>query len=156
MDESLSILIQVLQAGAVLTLGIGLIVMAVIVRRLVISVIKVEKALEEIARESRPVFDRARAVGENLNFLVMSVRKEVERAGDTIARANDRLGDAIEGAEERVRELGAVIDIAKEEVEDTLLTASSALRGLRTGAKVLTSRRRRGDDGDASEDEDDE
>lgn len=149
-------MIRVAEAVALTTLGVGLLVMAVIMRRLVVSLAKVDKALEEIARESRPVFDRARAVGENLNFLVMSIRKEVERVGDTFARANDRLEQAVIGAEERAQELGAVIDLAKEEVEDTLLTATSALRGLRTGAKVLTSKRRRSDDGDATEDEDDE
>lgn len=71
-----------------------------------------------------------------------------------MARANDRLNEAIEAAEDRVRELGAVIDLTKGEVEDTLLTASSALRGLRTGVRVLSSRRRsKSEEGDDEDDD---
>ncbi len=153
MGETLSPTLQVLEALAVLVLGTGMLLLALVLWRFVRTLVKVEKALDKVAYDARPVFDRARAVGENLNFLVISVRKEVERAGETVARANDRLNEAIEAAEERVRELGAVIDLAKGEVEDTLLTATSALRGLRTGARVLTSRRRRRSDGSSAEDD---
>jgi hypothetical protein len=89
------------------------------------------------------VLDRARAIGENLNFIAMSVRKEVDRVGDTIAFANERLEDAIEAAEDRVQELTALIDVVQGEVEDTVITATSTLRGIRTTAKML--RRQRND-----------
>lgn len=150
MGDSLSIAIQILEAVALLTLGVGLIVFAVVFRRFLVGVTRIEESLERLTRDARPVFDRARAVGENLNYMVTTVRKEVERAGATVERAHERLDEAIEAAEERVRELGTVLDMAKDEVEDTLLTATSALRGLRTGARVLTSRRQQGSDGSES------
>jgi hypothetical protein len=92
------------------------------------------------------VLDRARAVGENLNFIVMSVRKEVEHASETISRANERLEAALDVAEDRVQELGALIEVVQGEVEDTLLTATSTLRGIRTGAKLLRRRGRNDDE----------
>jgi uncharacterized protein YoxC len=122
---------------AVLVLGIGMIILAWAVNKITRRLRSVDKALNEIGRDARPVLDRARAVGENLNFLVMSVRKEVERVSETISIANDRLEDALESADERVQELGALIDVVQGEVEDTLLTATSALRGIRTGARIL-------------------
>jgi ABC-type transporter Mla subunit MlaD len=122
---------------AVLVLGIGMIVLAWAVNKVTRRLRSVDKALNEIGRDARPVLDRARAVGENLNFIVMSVRKEVDRVSETISVANDRLEDALEAAEGRVQELGALIDVVQGEVEDTLLTATSALRGIRTGARIL-------------------
>lgn len=148
MDSPLELTIKIVETLAILILGIGSIFLAWMFRRLWI-------AIRGIRDDARPVFDRARAVGENLNFIVMSVRKEVDRVSETMAHANDRLEDALEAAEERVEELTALIDAVQGEVEDTLITASSALRGIRTGAKLLGSRKRRNDDeASAVEDED--
>lgn len=150
--DPLTLIIQVIQAVAVLVLGLGLILLARAIRRIRQSLNKLDDALTSVGRDARPVLDRARAVGENLNFIAMSVRKEVDRAGETIANANERLEDALEAAEERVQELGVLIDVVQGEVEDTILSATSTLRGIRTGAKLLR-RSRRNDDHESDADE---
>lgn len=129
---------------AVFVLGVGMIVLARALGRVVIRLKRLDEALHDISRDARPVLDRARAIGENLNFMVMSVRKEVDRVSETIALANDRLEDVLESAEDRVQDLSALVDVVQGEVEETLISASSALRGIRTGAKML--RRRRNDE----------
>lgn len=154
MEDWLAITIQIVGIAAVLVLGIGMIILAWAINRITRRLRKVDRALDEIGRDARPVLDRARAVGENLNFIVMSVRKEVDRVSEMISIANDRLEDALEAADERVQELGALIDVVQGEVEDTLLTATSALRGIRTGAKIL--RRGGRNDDEATEVEDEE
>ncbi len=146
MEEPLNLTIQVIQALAVLVVGVGMIMLARALRRIKRSLDKVDNALDSIGRDARPVLDRARAVGENLNFIVMSVRKEVEHASETISRANERLEAALDVAEDRVQELGALIEVVQGEVEDTLLTATSTLRGIRTGAKLLRRRGRNDDE----------
>lgn len=146
MEDPLKLTIQVIQALAVLVLGVGMIMLARALRRIKRSLDKVDNALDSIGRDARPVLDRARAVGENLNFIVMSVRKEVEHASETISRANERLEAALDVAEDRVQELGALIEVVQGEVEDTLLTATSTLRGIRTGAKLLRRRGRNDDE----------
>jgi uncharacterized protein YoxC len=142
----LSMTIRVVGILAVIVLGVGMIVLARAIIRIMQTLHKLEAALDVIGRDARPVLDRARAIGENLNFIAMSVRKEVDRVGDTIAFANERLEDAIEAAEERVQELTALIDVVQGEVEDTVITATSTLRGIRTTAKLL--RRQRNEPGD--------
>jgi uncharacterized protein YoxC len=153
-EDWLAITIRIVGIVAVLVLGIGMIILAWAINKVTRRLRSVDKALGEIGRDARPVLDRARAVGENLNFLVMSVRKEVERVSETISIANDRLEDALESADERVQELGALIDVVQGEVEDTLLTATSALRGIRTGARML--RRSGRNEEEAAEVEDEE
>ena len=93
MEESLwlSITIRVVGIGAMIVLGIGMIVLGRAVLRITQTLRKLETALDTIGKDARPVLDRARAIGENLNFIAMSVRKEVDRVGDTIAFANERL-----------------------------------------------------------------
>jgi len=150
----LFITINVVGIVAILVLGFGMIVLGRAIFRIVRNLKAVEDALTTIGRDARPALDRARAIGENLNFLVMSVRKEVEGIGETISFANERLEDALESADERVQELGALIDVVQGEVEDTVLTATSTLRGIRTGAKLL--RRRRNDDPSDGDEEADE
>jgi uncharacterized protein YoxC len=146
--DPLFLTIQVIGILAVLVLGIGMIVLARAINRIFRTLRKVDAALDGIGQDLRPVLDRARAVGENLNFIVMSLRKEVDRVSDTVAVANDRLEEVLEAAEERVQELGALLDVVQGEVEDTLLTATSTLRGIRAGARMLR-RRDRNDEGDA-------
>ncbi len=156
MEDPLSITIRAIAALAVLTLGVGSIILARAIYSAKKSIDNISTTLSGLAHDARPALDRARAVGENLNFIVMSVRKEVDRAGKTMSRANDRLEDALQAAEQRVQEMTALIDIVQGEVEDTLVTASSALRGIRTGAKLLTSKRRRNEEESSSVEDDDE
>ncbi len=153
MADALTVTIQVIQVIAVLVLGIGLIFLARAVLRAKRSLDRLDDALETLTHDARPVMDRARAIGENLNFIAMSVRKEVDRVGETIELANQRLEDAIDSAEERVQELGALIDVVQGEVQDTLLTATSAIRGIRTGARMLRRRGRNDNEDNEAEDE---
>lgn len=143
MSETLVMAIDVLGALALLVLGAGLIYVGRTMYRIHRTLHHIDGALQSIGHDARPALDRARAVGENLNFLVMSVRKEVEHASETMSLANERLEEAMAAAEARVQELGALIDVVQDEVEDTVITATSALRGIRAGARVL--RRGRGD-----------
>ncbi len=148
MTDPLFLTIQAIGILAILVLGVGMIVLARAIGRISRTLRKVEAALDDIGGDLRPVLDRARAVGENLNFIVMSLRKEVDRVSDTVAVANDRLEEVLESAEERVQELGTLLDVVQDEVEDTLLTATSTLKGIRAGARMLR-RRSRNDEGGA-------
>lgn len=142
-EDPLFLTIRIIGIVAVLVLGIGMIVLTLMLRRFTRTLQNVDEALKTIGRDARPVLDRARAIGENLNFIVMSVRKEVDGVTETIGLANERLEDALEAAEDRVQELGALIDVVQGEVEETVLTATSALRGIRTGATLLRRRKSR-------------
>ncbi len=150
--DPLTLTVHIVQAVAVIVLGIGMIFLALAVRRFRQSLDLMDEALKTVGRDARPVLDRARAVGENLNFIVMSVRREVDRVGDTIASANERLEEALEAAEARVQDLTVLIDVVQGEVEDTVLSATSALRGLRTGARLLRRSRRNNEEEIESED----
>ena len=146
--------IRIVGIVSIFVLGTGMLVLAWVLARVVHRLKGLDESLKDITRDARPVLDRARAIGENLNFMVMSVRKEIDRVAETVALANDRLEDVLESAEDRVQDLSALVDVVQDEVEDTLITASSALRGIRTGAKLLRRKRTDGEGSDADADED--
>lgn len=137
MEVTLNQIIQILQALAILALGVGMILVALKFRRIQRHMDAIERLLGDVGRDSRPLLDRARVIAENVNYVVMSMRKDVDRVSDTISHANDRLEAALDVAEERVQELGALLSLVQGEVEDTVISATSALRGIRTGARVL-------------------
>lgn len=137
MEVTLNQIIQILQALAILALGVGMILVALKFRRIQRHMDTIERLLADVGRDSRPLLDRARVIAENVNYVVMSMRKDVDRVSDTISHANDRLEAALDVAEERVQELGALLSLVQGEVEDTVISATSALRGIRTGARVL-------------------
>ena len=146
MEVTLNQIIQILQALALLALGAGMIMAALRFQRIQRHMDALERMLVELGRDSRPLLDRARVIAENVNYIVMSMRKEVDRVSDTISHANDRLEEALDVADERVQELGALLALVQGEVEDTVLSATSALRGIRTGARVLRGGSPRNDD----------
>lgn len=150
MQNTVSIWLHVAEALALLVLGGGIIFMAVIMRQTTRSLSKLDRALESIADNAAPALDRARAIGENVNYIVMSLRRNVEEASETVTQTNRRIEATLEAAEERVRELNAVVAVVQEEVEETLLSAGSALRGLRAGAEMLTARGDREKPGDGA------
>jgi uncharacterized protein YoxC len=145
-EVTLNQIIQILQALALLALGAGMIMAALRFQRIQRHMDALERMLVELGRDSRPLLDRARVIAENVNYIVMSMRKEVDRVSDTISHANDRLEEALDVADERVQELGALLALVQGEVEDTVLSATSALRGIRTGARVLRGGSPRNDD----------
>jgi hypothetical protein len=65
------------------------------------------------------------------------VRADVGDVSGTLRRANDRLNVALDATERRVQELGALLRLFQVEVEQTLVSGTSLLRGFRAGADSL-------------------
>jgi hypothetical protein len=65
------------------------------------------------------------------------VRADVGEVSGTIRRANDGLNVALDTTEQRVKELGALLRLFQDEVEQTFVSGTSMLRGFRAGAEAL-------------------
>ena len=75
--------------------------------------------------------------------VVTIVRSDVERVSDAAHALGEQLRDAADTTMRRVDDVNAVLDVLQDELEDTALTAVSAIRGVRAGAVELTTGRRR-------------
>ncbi len=97
------------------------------------SYAKISDMLDRIYGDINPLMRHASTIADNVNYISTSVRVDVQQVSQTIASANQRLMSSVEIAEERIRELNALLSVVQEEAESAFVSTASALRGVRTG-----------------------
>jgi uncharacterized protein YoxC len=119
---------------AVLGVLVALLAVLLQLRKLVRSVNSVAKRLE---KETSPVVERARSVAENVDFITMAVRTDVQKLTSSISGLNDRLKEASTRMEERIQDFTALVELLQTEAEDLALDTAAAVRGVRAGTRSL-------------------
>jgi len=116
------------------------------------------RLLDRLTRDLTPLVQHANTIAADVHYITASVRDEVAHVGSVIRDAGERVTGALDASEERLRELGSVLDVVQDEVEDTLVSAASTLRGARAGVAAFRNGRRgrrlRGREADDAYDED--
>jgi hypothetical protein len=132
-------------AEAISTIVLGLAVLGVLIallavllqlRKLVRSVQSVAKRLE---KDAAPVMDRARSVAENVDFITMAIRTDVQKLNASVSSLNERLREASAKMEERIQDFTALVEVLQNEAEDLALDTAAAVRGVREGTKNLAA-----------------
>ncbi|NNM04288.1 MAG: hypothetical protein HKO65_04235 [Gemmatimonadetes bacterium] len=121
---------------AVLGVLVALLAVLLQLRRLVRSVSAVAKRME---KEAAPVMDRARSVAENVDFITMAIRTDVQKLNASVSSLNDRLKDASVQMEERIQDFTALVEVLQNEAEDLALDTAAAVRGVRAGTRSLAA-----------------
>ena len=80
---------------------------------------------------------RARSVAENVDFITMAVRTDVQKVTASVSGLNDRLKEASERMEERIQDFTALVEVLQNEAEDLALDTAAAVRGVRAGTRSL-------------------
>lgn len=128
-------IIAIAVIGLVLIALLGVLIPAVLGLRKTAA--KLETLMDRVSGELDPIMGHARRVADNAEHISSVVRADVGDVSRTLRRANDRLNLALDSAERRVKELGALVRIFQDEVEHTLVSGTSMLRGFRAGADAL-------------------
>lgn len=128
-------MIAIAVIGLVLIALLGALIPAVLGLRK--TAMKLETLMDRVSGELDPILGHARRVADNAEHISQVVRADVGDVSGTLRRANERLNLALDSAERRVKELGALVRIFQDEVEDTLVSGTSMLRGFRAGADAL-------------------
>jgi uncharacterized protein YoxC len=132
-------------AEAISTIVLGVAVLGVLVallavllqlRKLARSVGSVAKRLE---KDAAPVMTRARSVAENVDFITMAIRTDVQKLNASVSGLNDRLKEASVRMEERIQDFTALVEVLQNEAEDLALDTAAAVRGVRAGTKSLAA-----------------
>ena len=127
---------------AVLGVLIALLVVLLHLRKLTRTIGSVAKGLE---KDAGPVMVRVRSVAENVDFITMAVRTDIQKLNASVASLNDRLKEASVRMEERIQDFTALVEVLQNEAEDLALDTAAAVRGVRAGTRSLT-----GDGGDST------
>ena len=94
---------------------------------------KISDMLDRIYGDINPIMRHASAIADNLNYITTSVRVDVQKVSQTVASANQRLMSSVELAEDRIKELNALLAVVQEEAESAFVSTASTIRGVRTG-----------------------
>jgi hypothetical protein len=98
-------------------------------------------ATKRLERDSAPLMERARSVAENVDFITMAVRTDVQKLNASITGLNDRLKEASARMEERIQDFTALVEVLQNEAEDLALDTAAAVRGVRAGTRTLAEGR---------------
>ena len=94
---------------------------------------KVSEMLDKIYGDINPLMRHARAIADNVDYITTSIRVDVQQVSQTVAAVNQSLQEAVAGAEDRMKQLNALLDVVQEEAESAFVTTASTIRGVQTG-----------------------
>jgi diacylglycerol kinase len=133
--------LEVIAIIAIAVIGLVLIallaVLIVTVLELRKAAAKIEATVDRVSGKLDPVIGHARNIADNADYISTVVRGDVGKVSGTLTRANDSLNTALDATDRRMKELAALLRIFQDEVEQTLVSGTSMLRGLRVGAHTL-------------------
>jgi len=130
---------------AISTIVLGVAVLGVLVALLVVllQLRKLTRFMGSVAKrmekEAAPVLERARSVAENVDFITMAVRTDVQKLNASVSSLNDRLKEASVRMEERIQDFSALVEVLQNEAEDLALDTAAAVRGVRAGTRSLAA-----------------
>lgn len=97
------------------------------------SYAKVSDMLDRIYGDINPIMRHASTIADNANYISTSIRVDIQQVRQTIATANQKLVESVALAEDRIKELNALLAVVQEEAEGAFVSTASAIRGVRTG-----------------------
>jgi uncharacterized protein YoxC len=97
------------------------------------SYAKISDLLDRIYGDINPIMRHASTIADNVNYITTSVRVDVQKLSQTVAAANQKLMLSVELAEDRIKDLNALLAVVQEEAESAFISTASTVRGVRTG-----------------------
>jgi len=124
----------------VLLLGIGVLIATILlILSMRAGVRKFNETVDKLTTDAKPLLANATAIVGDTREVVAMLRTDVERVTYAAETLSERLLDAAETTARRVDDVNAVLDVLQDELEDSALSAVSAIRGIRVGAGELTT-----------------
>jgi len=133
---------------------ISVILMAVVSTFVLLAValflFQVRKFLATVPTEIRQVARRSKGTAENVEYISTVVREDIHRVHEVIGGLSERLNDASDRMEDRVREFNALMEVVQGEAERVFIDTASVVRGMQAGAAHV-GRRDRPPDGEETD-----
>jgi uncharacterized protein YoxC len=98
---------------------------------------KASRLIDKLSGELTPFATRANRISDNVDSITGTVRAEVEELGRTVRYVAERTRLGVEGVEQRVGELNALITVAQNELEQAVVSTAATLHGVQAGVVAL-------------------
>jgi hypothetical protein len=130
--------VDILSRIAIIFVALVLIVLSVVLIVVMIRLLRLVRDLPERLRpQVAPLLGHATSIAGNVDQVTTAIRDEVQTVRQTVQSTNQRVNRIAALAEERVRELNALLAVVQEEAEDLFVETASTLRGMRAGREAL-------------------
>jgi len=97
------------------------------------SYAKISDMLDRIYGDINPIMRHAHTIADNADYITTSLRVDIQQVSQTVAMANAKVVEAVAVAEERIKDLNALLSVVQEEAEGAFISTASTIRGVRTG-----------------------
>lgn len=131
---TVSALANVLMAIAVIVFVAILIPAAVSLRR---ATEKASRLIDKLSGELSPIATRVNRISDNVDSITTTVRANVDEVSRTVRYVAERTRLGVEGVEQRVGELNALLSIAQNELEHAVVSTAATLHGVQAGVAAL-------------------
>jgi len=125
---------------AAIVVAVAVVVAALILAR---AAAHLNRTLGEMRRGVQqnlgPVSDRARLIGDNVEFITQALRTDVVRLNASVKALSGRLQQASDHMEERIEDFNALMEVVQSEAEDIFLDTAATVRGVREGARSISA-----------------
>jgi methyl-accepting chemotaxis protein len=132
-----------------LTADLAIVVIAVLLMVLAVSTTLLVRQLYRIARVANrtaadvrrqvtPTAARIQSVADNLTYVTASIREDMERVHESVAKLTGRLNQASNRIEERIEEFNALLEVVQTEAEDLFIDTATTVRAVKAGARSLS------------------
>ncbi len=127
----------ILQLIVLLLAVVALVALALLFFTARAGIRKLTETADKLAADVKPMLSHTTAMVSDARGMVAVVKRDVERLTNGVGAVSDQLLDAAETTAQRVDEVNAVLDVLQDELEDTVLSTASAIRGVRVGAQAM-------------------
>ncbi len=130
-------LVSLEQAIVGLALLVVLIMIVLVLTAIRNSVQELSRLVQTSIGDISGAAHSARNIADDVRGITKSVRSDFDTVSKAVQDVNEKVREAVDGAEVRVRRLGALVDSVQTEAEDLVETATDTLHGVRDGAKAI-------------------
>lgn len=95
-----------------------------------------------LRKHTRTVSSQIEKVTSEAKAVTARFRGELEGIADLSTEARGKLRTAIDGAEQRLRDLDALVEVLQEEAEDTALDVAALVRTVRRSGSIFGAARK--------------
>jgi uncharacterized protein YoxC len=108
-------------------------------RKLIAELQSLTKKIDE---EGKPAIESVRTMIADASTIMATVKTEVDGLADTSKGIRKRAERAAASIDDRLHDIETLVDVVQQEVEDTALDITAALRTTRRGGKLVKRMRR--------------
>lgn len=98
---------------------------------------KVSELLDRVYGDVNPIMRHVSLIAENVDYITVSIRTDIQQIHGAIDSANQRLSHAMATIEGQLQEFNALMTVVQSEAEQVFVSTAAAVRGVRSGAAAF-------------------